>query len=111
MIPRQARAQHRGLLGHIRMQLGAAGARIDIVPETTPSPREPSHLRRSEGGTAKVRLSTPNVEHLWSRADANRGKRWQAAQLQKRLKQAKPLPSAAVSGVLGNEEVRGSSPR
>jgi CII-binding regulator of phage lambda lysogenization HflD len=31
------------------------------------------------------------VEHLWSRADANSGNRWQVAHTRKRLKQAKTV--------------------
>jgi hypothetical protein len=32
------------------------------------------------------------VEHLWSRAGANGGNRWQMRQARKRLKQADPQP-------------------
>jgi hypothetical protein len=53
------------------------------------------------------------MEHLWSRADATGGNRWQMGRPRKPLKQADPQPVATHGnrfGAHGKEGVNGSSP-
>jgi hypothetical protein len=51
------------------------------------------------------------VEHLWSRADANSGNRWQVAHARNRLNKPRPLRSASVSCSRSEMVRRGSTVR